>query len=477
MTARSDDERDETPRGSLRLEDVRVVNKTALRRAVTGTVVGNVIEWYEFGVFGYLITTMGPVFLPESDPTVQTLYLFGTFAVTFLARPLGGVFFGWLGDKIGRRRTLTITLLVMAAATFATGLLPGYETWGIWAAVCLMLLKLVQGFSASGEYTGGATFISEYAPDRRRGFYTGFMGSSYLGFAFGAGFVSILQLSLGPAAMEQYGWRIPFLVAGPLAAIGLYFRYRIEESPTFAAVLRAQETESTAVRTKGVFEVVRSHRRLIIAVIGISAAGNVIAYTLTSFTPTYLTTSLGFDSAHGTLVTFPLFVVAAIGTWAFAALSDRIGRKPILYAGAATALVLPVPAFLLMRLEQPWSALVGTALIALPAMMFSSSFAATLPAQFPTASRASALGLSYNVGNAAFGGTAPFAITALIGATGDSMIPAYYLMAAAVIGGISVLFLKETAGRPLHGSLPNVASAEEARDLVKNQHTDPLIDV
>src|SRR5690348_12377072 len=124
--------------------DFRVVNKTALRRAVAGTVVGNVIEWYEFGVFGYLITTMGPVFLPESNATVQRLYLFGTFAVTFLARPLGGVFFGWLGDKIGRRRTLTITLLVMGAATFATGLLPGYEAWGIWAAVCLVLLKLVQ---------------------------------------------------------------------------------------------------------------------------------------------------------------------------------------------------------------------------------------------------------------------------------------------------------------------------------------------
>lgn len=461
----------------LRLSDVRIVDRPVLRRAVAGTVVGNVIEWYEFGVFGYLITTMGAVFLPKSDPAVQSLYLFGTFAVTFLARPLGGIFFGWLGDRIGRRRTLTITLSVMAIATFAMGLLPSYSVIGFWSPALLVLLKLAQGFSASGEYTGGATFISEHAPDRRRGFYTGFMGTSYLGFALGAGLVALLDSALSHEEMVQYGWRVPFLIAAPLGGIAVYFRYRIEESPAFAAVLKNEDTASEDAKSETVAKVLKSNWRLILAVTGISAAGNVIAYTLTSYVPTYLTTSLGFGSAQGAAVTFPLYVIAAIGVQRFAALSDRLGRKPILFFGAVAGIVLPVPAFLLMASGRPVEAFIGTAFIALPAMAFSSSFAATLPAQFPTRARASALGLSYNVGNAALGGTAPLVIAALIGATGDKLVPAYYLIAAAVIGGISVFFIRETARRPLPGSLPTVGSADEAAELVRNQDDDPHLDL
>ncbi|MGW5715274.1 MFS transporter [Amycolatopsis sp. NPDC003865] len=463
------------PKRRLRPGDVRIVDRPVLRRAVTGTIVGNVIEWYEFGVFGYLVTTMGAVFLPKSDPAVQSLYLFGTFAVTFLARPLGGIFFGWLGDRIGRRRTLTITLFVMAIATFATGLLPGYAVIGFWAPVLLVFLKLVQGFSASGEYTGGATFISEHAPDRRRGFYTGFMGTSYLGFALGAGLVALLELGLDHDEMVRFGWRLPFLIAAPLAGIAVYFRYRIEESPAFSDA--AKNAFATDTKPDGVATVLKSQWRRILAVTGISAAGNVIAYTLTSYVPTYLTSSLGFGSTQGAAVTFPLYVVAAIGVQRFATLSDRLGRKPILFFGAAAGIVLPIPAFLLMAGGRPIEALLGTAFIALPAMVFSSSFAATLPAQFPTRARSSALGLSYNVGNAALGGTAPLVIAALIGTTGDKLIPAYYLIAAAVIGGVSVFFIRETARRPLPGSLPTAGSEAEAAELVRTQDDNPDLDL
>ncbi|MBT2514702.1 MFS transporter [Arthrobacter sp. ISL-30] len=464
----------------LRLKDVRIVRKDALRRAVAGTVVGNVIEWYEFGVFAYLITVIGPVFLPKADPTVQALYLYGTFAVTFIARPLGGVFCGWLGDRIGRRKVLTFTLLLMSVATFATGLLPGYAEIGLWAPALLVFLKLLQGFSASGEYTGGATFLSEYAPDRKRGFYVGFMGSSYLGFAFGAGLVAVLQVTLGEGAMQSFGWRIPFLIAGPLAAIALYFRYRIEESPAFSAVLkeRSEEAQKTGElrENMGVVEVIRAQRRFILPVMGIAAAGNVIAYTMTSFTPTYLNQTLGFQGAQGTLVIFPLFVLAAFATQFFASLSDKIGRKRILFIGAALGILLPIPAFMMMGSGNLWGAALGTLFIMVCATLFSSSYASALPEQFPTESRASALGLAYNLGNAAFGGTAPLVVAALIGVTGNVMVPAYYLIGAAVLGLVSVFFLKETSRRPLNGSLPNVETKDEAQHLVQTQDANALID-
>jgi MHS family proline/betaine transporter-like MFS transporter len=467
--------------GKRRLQpnDVRIVKKDALRRAVAGTVVGNVIEWYEFGVFAYLITTMGPVFLPKADPTVQALYLYGTFAVTFVARPLGGVFCGWLGDRIGRRKVLTFTLLLMSLATFAIGLLPSYGQIGLWAPALLVFLKLLQGFSASGEYTGGATFLSEYAPDRRRGFYVGFMGSSYLGFAFGAGLVAVLQVTLGDDAMQSFGWRVPFLIAGPLAAIALYFRYRIEESPAFSAVLkeRAKETRTGDRRqNSSVAGVVRTQGRFILPVMGIAAAGNVIAYTMTSFTPTYLNQTLGFQGAQGTLVIFPLFILAAFATQFFASLSDKIGRKRILFVGSALGVVLPIPAFMMMGSGNLLGAQLGTLFIMVCATLFSSSYASALPEQFPTESRSSSLGLAYNVGNAAFGGTAPLVIAALIGVTGNVMVPAYYLIAAAILGLVSVFFLKETSGKPLNGSLPNVETEQEAEHLVQTQDTNALID-
>ena len=230
-------------RRRLKESDVNVVNQPMLKKALGGTIVGNTMEWFDVGVFGYLITTMGPVFLPEADKSVQTLFLLGTFAATFIARPLGGVVFGWLGDKIGRQKVLAATLMIMAASTFAVGLLPGYAQIGIWAAALLVILKLVQGFSTGGEYAGATTFVSEYAPDKRRGFFASFLDmGSYLGFALGAALVSVLQLTLGQAAMEEWGWRIPFLIAGPLGLIAIYFRNKIEESPQFQATLDAQET-------------------------------------------------------------------------------------------------------------------------------------------------------------------------------------------------------------------------------------------
>ncbi|WP_425279222.1 MFS transporter [Arthrobacter nanjingensis] len=472
------------PSHRLKVSDVNVVDKPMLKKAIGGTIVGNTMEWYDVGVFGYLVTTMGPAFLPEADKSVQTLFLLGTFAATFIARPLGGVVFGWLGDKVGRQRVLAATLLLMAASTFAVGLLPGYAQIGVWAAVLLVVLKLVQGFSTGGEYAGATTFVSEYAPDKKRGFFASFLDmGSYLGFAVGAALVSALQLTLGQAAMEEWGWRIPFLLAGPLGAIAVYFRSKIEESPQFQATLDAQEAKVSSATEKdpstntGPIMLVKTYWRQIILAMILAAAANTVGYALTSYMPTYLTESKGYDPIHGTLLTIPVLVIMAACIPLTGRLSDRIGRRPVLWVGAGSTVVLSIPAFLLIGIGEVWSTLAGLALVAFPVTFYVANLASALPALFPTSSRYGGMGIAYNFSMAIFGGTTPFIVASLIQATGNDMMPAYYLMATSVIGGIAIYFLPESARRPLPGSMPSVASEAEARELVATQEENPLLDL
>ncbi len=463
----------------LRVSDVRIVHPERLARALRGSAVGNVIEWYEFGVFGFLITVMGPVFLPEANSVVQSLYLFGTFAVTFIARPLGGVFFGWLGDRIGRRRVLTITLMMMSVVTLATGMLPGYAVIGAWAPILLVTMRLLQGFSASGEYTSAATFLSEFAPDTERGRYTGILASMiYVGFALGAGLVGVLQLTTSPEFMQSWGWRIPFLISLPMTAIALYIRYRVEESPAFSAVLhdreQLEEKLHEVAANKSVLAVVRSRWRSLLPVIGIAAAGNVIAYTMFTYVPTYLSQTLGFEPALSNLVLFPLYLAAIFFTILAGRLGDRLGRRRVLAAGGLIGIVCAIPAFLLMGTGTVWLAMFGALFVMVASAIFSQSYASTLPEQFPTEDRNTSLGLAYNVGNAALGGTAPLVVGALVAATGNVLMPAFYLVAACALGLLSVLGIRETSRRPLNGSMPNVRTPKEAALIVdsQEQHAD-----
>jgi MHS family proline/betaine transporter-like MFS transporter len=468
----------------LRVSDVNVVDHRTLRKALGGTIVGNTMEWYDVGVFGYLITTMGPVFLPEADKAVQNLFLLGTFGATFIARPVGGVFFGWLGDKIGRQKVLAMTLMLMAAATFAVGLLPGYSVLGIWAAVLLVVTKLVQGFSTGGEYAGATTFVSEHSPDHRRGFFVSFLDmGSYLGFALGAGLVSVLQLILGQAGMEAWGWRIPFLIAGPLGIIAIYFRMKIEESPAFRATLEAEAETARHPETGevlgplGPVGILKAHWQRIVLAMILVAAANTVGYALTSYMPTYLTTNKGYDEIHGTLLTIPVLVVMSLCIPLTGHLSDRIGRRPVLWIGAISTVVLALPAFTLISVGTIPATVTGLALVAFPVTFYVANLASALPALFPTAHRYGAMGIAYNFAVAIFGGTTPFIIASLIQLTGNDLMPAYYLMATSAIAAVTIYFLPESARRHLPGSMPSVESEQAARELVATQDANPRLDM
>ncbi len=447
--------------------DITVTDPAMVRRAVKAAALGNAMEWFDFGVYSYIAVTLGKVFFPSGDPTAQLLSTFGAFAAAFLVRPVGGMVFGPLGDRVGRQKILAITMIMMAAGTFAIGLIPSYATIGIWAPALLFLARLVQGFSTGGEYGGASTFIAEYAPDKRRGFFGSFLEFGTLaGYIGGAGLVTLMTALLSADDLVSWGWRIPFLIAGPMGIIGLYLRLRLEETPAFARLEKEARADQAARKEKaGLKDTLIGQWRTMLLCIALVLVFNVTDYMLLSYMPTYLTEQLEYDATHGLLVVLGVMALMMCAQLFMGRLTDRVGRRPVIAAGCAGFLVLSVPALLLIRQGSLLAIALGMGTLGLLLVCFTSSMPSALPALFPTRVRYGSLSIGFNVSVSLFGGTTPLVVTALIGATGDMMMPAYYMMAAAVVGGIAVFFMTESARRPLPGSPPSVATQEEAREL------------
>ncbi|MEU9128381.1 glycine betaine/L-proline transporter ProP [Kitasatospora sp. NPDC048540] len=447
--------------------EVTVVDPKMLKRAVSAAALGNAMEWFDFGVYSYLAVTLGKVFFPTAGGATQLLATFGTFAAAFLIRPLGGLVFGPLGDRIGRQKVLATTMIMMAAGTFAIGLIPSYAAIGIWAPALLLLARMVQGFSTGGEYGGATTFIAEYAPDRRRGFLGSWLEfGTLVGYVAGAGLVTAMTTALDEPSLLSWGWRLPFLLAGPLGLIGLYLRMRLEETPAFRTLQQQAETAERQRPKSRLRDLLTRHRRALLLCMALVLVYNVTDYMLLSYLPTYLTAELGVGATRGLLVVIAAMVLMMAVNAPVGRLSDRIGRRPVLLAGCAGFLLLSVPALLVIRHGGPWGVLLGVGGLCLLLTCFTGTMPAALPALFPTHIRYGAMAVGFNVSVSLFGGTTPLAVTALIDATGNRMMPAYYMMAAAVIGLVAVRMMPESAGRPLPGSPPAVASDREARELV-----------
>ncbi|WP_418346776.1 MFS transporter [Streptomyces fodineus] len=448
--------------------DVQVVEPPLLRRAVGASALGNCMEWFDFGVYSYLAATIGKVFFPGASPAAQVISSFATFAAAFVVRPLGGLVFGPLGDRIGRQKVLATTMIMMAVGTFAIGVIPGYGTIGIAAPVLLLLARMVQGFSTGGEYGGATTFVAEYSPDRRRGFLSSWLDfGTFVGYALGSALVTVLNLALTDQQMLSWGWRVPFLVAGPLGVIGLYMRLKLEESPAFQQQLDEHEKALVQESARSEFQdIVRSHWPELLVCMGLVLLYNVTNYMVTGYLPTYQTETLKRSSGSGDLLVLigMLWIVVLITF--LGRLSDRVGRRPVYGVAAAAMIVLAVPAFVLIKAHGTWPPILGVLLLATLLACFAAPSAATLPALFPTAVRYAAMGIGFNFAVAAFGGTTPLVTAALVTATGDDLMPAYYLMLAGAIGLLTVRFLPESAQVPLKGSRPMVGSHQERRELI-----------
>ncbi|MFD7919345.1 glycine betaine/L-proline transporter ProP [Streptomyces sp. NPDC059740] len=474
---------------ALAAEDVKVVDKPQVRRAVSAAALGNTMEWFDFGVYAYVAATLGKVFFPSSSPGAQVISTFATFAAAFVVRPLGGLVFGPLGDRVGRQKVLAVTMIMMAISTFAVGFLPTYGAIGLAAPLLLLLCRLVQGFSTGGEYAGATTYIAEYSPDRTRGFLGSWLDfGTFVGYSLGSGLVTVLTAVLSDGQMLSWGWRIPFFVAGPLGLIGLYMRLKLEETPAFQEV-EAKHRESLAAGTatsdedtdrveqarmsgKGrLKELFTHHWHAMLICVGLVLLYNVTNYMVTSYLPTFMSSTLGEPALTAQLLVLGTMVLVVLCITTVGRSSDRFGRRPMfLWAGIAMV-VLAIPAFQLIRQGGIVLPAIGCAILGLLLVCFAGTSASTLPALFPTHLRYGGLSVAFNVSVSLFGGTTPLVASALVESTGNQLVPAYYLMVAGVIGVVSALFLRETAGQPLRGSSPMAESEDEAREMVAESRT------
>ncbi|TDD87235.1 MFS transporter [Actinomadura rubrisoli] len=423
------------------------MDQPAVRKAVLASAMGNCIEWFDFGVFsaGVMTSVIGTVFFPSGESGSATLRSFALIAAAFLARPFGGMFFGPMGDRLGRKRVLATTIILMSGSTFAIGILPGYHTIGLAAPLLLLAVRLVQGFSTGGEYGGAATMIAEYAPTNRRGFFGSFLELGTLtGYIMGAGLVLLTNVGLGEDRMHDWGWRLPFLLALPLGLVGLYVRTRIEDTPAF----QHMEEEGKKARSP-LRETLEHNWRMILMLIGIVFLLNVADYTLLTFMPSYLTDNLEMGDVTSQLITIGVELAMITAIVPLGALSDRIGRKPLLVSAAVGYIVLAWPAFALMQTDHPAGVALGYAIIGGLLVLMLAVVGATFPAMFPTKVRYGAFAIGYNVSTSLFGGTAAVLVGSLIKVTGTNYVPAYYLMLAGLVALVPIIRIPETAGVPI----------------------------
>jgi len=422
-------------------EGIGEVRKSAL---AAGTI-GNFVEWYDFAIYAYSAPVIATLFFPEGDRTAALLATFAIYGVAFVVRPLGSVIFGNMGDRAGRRNTLSLVVLLMGAATLLIGLLPTYGQVSVLAPVLLLVCRLTQGFSAGGEFAGSNSFIMEYAPTERRGFWASISSASTVfPSVVGATVVLLLTSTLSTGAYESWGWRVPFLIGGPLAIFGLYLRLRMEDTPAFRTLERTQSVDRVPA-----LDAVRNYWKEMLYIFALSALQGLAFYMLSGYLVTYLIETIGLDPTTALLSNMVALGLLTVAIPLGGLLGDRIGRRPMMFAGCAIVAFLSLSAFLLAGSGTLGAAIAGQVMLALGIAFFAPGYTPAQAEIFPTRVRYSGNAISYNVAYAAFGGTAPLLSTYLVSRTGSNIAPAYYLVAVAVIVVFFVFAMPETYRLPL----------------------------
>jgi MFS family permease len=408
--------------------------------------VGTIIEWYDFYLYAVLTAFLAPLFFPSDNPTTSLLAGFATFGAGFAVRPFGAVVFGHIGDLVGRKYAFLITVTIMGLGTTVIGLLPGYAQIGVLAPTILVLLRLAQGLALGGEYGGAAIYVAEHAPDKRRGFWTAWIQTTAtVGLVLALVVILICRLNFGAATFADWGWRVPFLLSALLVAVALYIRVRLRETPLFSR-LKASGKASTNP-TKDSLGNSHNWGLIALALFGATAGQAVVWYQGQFQARSYLEGTLKVDFATGDLIMICALLLGTPFFLVFGALSDRIGRKPIIMAGCLLAAITYYPIYLLMA-QVTGSPFLEGVLIWIQMIyvtMVYGPIAAFLVEFFPARIRYTSLSIPYHVGNGWFGGWLPFIATAIAAATGNPLLALVYPIAvAAMTFVIGTLFVRET---------------------------------
>lgn len=413
--------------------------KKSRRKSLYSSTAGNVLEWYEWSAYAAFAPFIAGAMFDKSDPLSALLSTLAVFAVGFLMRPLGGVVFGRIADRKGRKFVLICTILMMAIGGIVIGIMPTYDTIGASASVLLLAVRMIQGFAHGGESATAYSYVSEIAPANRRGMwgslvFAAIFGGSVLAYTVGG----VLTATLSEAAIAEWAWRVPFLLGTVLALYALYMRRGMEETIVI-------DSDSHRPKPKPIPR--RIVTRAVLLTIGLTAAIAAAHYTWTSYISTYAITQKGMDpnTAYWTSVAAQIIALISLPFWGL--LSDRIGRKPMFVSFSVLIIILQFPLTTMIS-DNGWTLFLamGTALlvVAMPASVLS----ATMSEVFPTRIRAQAIGFSYSMSVAVFGGTAPYLNQFLTG-RGIGQVFSMYVIALGVVTGITVLFMKETKGMEL----------------------------
>ncbi|QDG76534.1 MHS family MFS transporter [Labrenzia sp. PHM005] len=405
-----------------------------MRQVLTAGAIGNVLEWFDFAIYGYLAQYIASEFFPTTDPLSSLLAVYGAFAAGYLARPLGGMAFGHIGDTLGRKYVLTLSITLMGISTVGIGLLPTYDQIGPAAGVLLVIFRVLQGVSVGGEFTGSIVFIAEQAPRRRRGIYASVsMCGCMAGFLLGSGLTTVLSNLFTDAQMADGIWRIAFLSGIIIMAAGVLLRRSLNVTEEIGASEQGQEETPPLVKA------IRYHWADILRVAGLALSTNVGFYIMFVFAVTYLTEQMHISTAEAmdinTFALVLIMLIVPLGGW----LSDVVGRRKVLLTFNMLLLVLCYPLFWAIHHQAAWMIVLGQAGFALVIGVLFGCNPGTMTEIAPRSVRISVISIGYNVALATFGGTAPAVATYLIQRTSDDMAPAFYMMIFALAAIVAVL--------------------------------------